>query len=100
MLGWAFLVNNLGRRRYPQYWWSPQRTFVSDPAAVGSREDEEIAIATERENPMRQAEDGGRTAEALKLEKMTGEGGNRKDQVEAIQRAGRFERAPGNTSNQ
>lgn len=67
---------------------------------MGSREDEEIAIATERENPLRQAEDGGRTSEALRLEKMVGEGGNRNDQAEAIQRAGRFERAPGTNGNQ
>jgi CBS-domain-containing membrane protein len=29
MLGWALIVNNLGRRRYPIYWWSPGVTFVS-----------------------------------------------------------------------
>jgi len=23
MLGWALVINNLGRRRYPAYWWSP-----------------------------------------------------------------------------
>ncbi|KAL1852459.1 hypothetical protein VTK73DRAFT_9212 [Phialemonium thermophilum] len=28
MLGWALLVNNLGRRRYPMYWWAPGQTFV------------------------------------------------------------------------
>jgi hypothetical protein len=30
MLGWALIVNNLGRRRYPIYWWSPGVTFVKD----------------------------------------------------------------------
>lgn len=98
MLGWALLINNLGRRRYPQYWWAPRRTFVRDPLAPGPREDEEIAMATERENPMRRAEDGGRTTEALRVEKMVGVGGDREDMDGAVQRAGRFERGQ-NTSS-
>lgn len=28
MLGWAMIVNNLGRRRYPMYWWEPESRFV------------------------------------------------------------------------
>ncbi|KZF22005.1 hypothetical protein L228DRAFT_283202 [Xylona heveae TC161] len=28
MLGWALFINNLGRRRYPIYWWSPKAVFV------------------------------------------------------------------------
>lgn len=28
MLGWALLLNNLGRRRYPVYWWTPESTMV------------------------------------------------------------------------
>ncbi|GAM91120.1 hypothetical protein ANO11243_091670 [Dothideomycetidae sp. 11243] len=28
MLTWALIVNNLGRRRYPLHWWSPESTFV------------------------------------------------------------------------
>jgi CBS-domain-containing membrane protein len=28
MLGWALLINNLGRRRYPMYWWNPGETFL------------------------------------------------------------------------
>ena len=35
MLGWALIVNNVGRRRYPTYWWKPGVTFVR------SYEDEE-----------------------------------------------------------
>jgi CBS-domain-containing membrane protein len=31
MLGWALIINNLGRRRYPTYWWSPGRSFVREP---------------------------------------------------------------------
>ena len=34
MLGWALLINNLGRRRYPLHWWAPGRTFVVDPEEV------------------------------------------------------------------
>ena len=94
MLGWALVINNLGRRRYPQYWWSPERVFVKDPLASGPREDEEIALATERENPLRQAEDGGRTVEALREQRMAGAGGDRQDAIEAVQRASRFERTP------
>jgi hypothetical protein len=30
MFGWALLINNLGRRRYPQYWWAPGKTFVHE----------------------------------------------------------------------
>ena len=29
MLGWALFINNLGRRRYPVYWWKPGKVFVS-----------------------------------------------------------------------
>lgn len=29
MLGWALIINNLGRRRYPIYWWKAGQTFVS-----------------------------------------------------------------------
>lgn len=28
MLGWALVINNIGRRRYPMYWWSPGKVFV------------------------------------------------------------------------
>jgi hypothetical protein len=28
MLGWALVINNLGRRRYPVYWWSPGERFL------------------------------------------------------------------------
>ncbi|KAL5086761.1 hypothetical protein Trisim1_008836 [Trichoderma cf. simile WF8] len=29
MLGWALIINNVGRRRYPVYWWKPGKVFVS-----------------------------------------------------------------------
>jgi hypothetical protein len=28
MLGWALVINNLGRRRYPMYWWNPGERFL------------------------------------------------------------------------
>jgi len=31
MLGWALIINNVGRRRYPLHWWAPGPTFVCDP---------------------------------------------------------------------
>lgn len=31
MLGWALIINNVGRRRYPLHWWAPGPTFVWDP---------------------------------------------------------------------
>jgi hypothetical protein len=88
MLAWALLINNLGRRKYPQYWWVSQRCFVVEKAP-GPTEDEEMAIATSNENPARQAEDGGRTKEALQQERMQGIGGTRRDLEDAVARAGR-----------
>ena len=91
MFGWAMIVNNLGRRRYPIYWWSPQRTFVVENAP-SMREDEEIALGTEREEVLRRAEDGGRTAEALREERLEGEGGGEDDIERALSRASRASR--------
>ncbi|KAJ9130978.1 HPP family protein [Pleurostoma richardsiae] len=54
MLGWALIINNLGRRRYPIYWWAPGQTFVT--AKVEEREKE-----VERE--LHEAEAGLATAE-------------------------------------
>ena len=31
MLGWALIINNVGRRCYPLYWWAPGPTFVMNP---------------------------------------------------------------------
>lgn len=30
MLGWALIINNLGRRRYPLHWWTPEMVFVRE----------------------------------------------------------------------
>jgi len=47
MLGWALIINNVGRRRYPLHWWAPGPTFVYDPeedgaAALRELEDAEV----------------------------------------------------------
>lgn len=34
MLGWALIINNLGRRRYPTYWWAAGKTFVAATPVV------------------------------------------------------------------
>ncbi|WVO25104.1 uncharacterized protein IAS62_006490 [Cryptococcus decagattii] len=60
MQGWAFIINNLGRRRYPVYWWSPAQVFVR-PEVSNQDDDEEIALETLQEGPFRSAEDSGRT---------------------------------------
>lgn len=38
MLGWALIINNLGRRRYPVYWWRPGKVFVSATKEQRARE--------------------------------------------------------------
>lgn len=56
MLGWACLIDNLGRRRYTLYWWSPSSTWVR---GEDSNEKEEH-LKTLEEGKMRSYEDGGR----------------------------------------
>ena len=34
MVGTGLLFNNLGRRRYPIYWWAAGRTFVREPVKI------------------------------------------------------------------
>ncbi|WRT70484.1 uncharacterized protein IL334_007482 [Kwoniella shivajii] len=73
IIGWALIINNLGRRRYPIYWWSPESTFVV-PSADRARESDELASKTLEEGQLRRAEDGGRTAEGMLMERIEGEG--------------------------
>lgn len=54
MLGWALIINNVGRRRYPVFWWKSGRVFVSTTKAEKKKE-------TRRE--LREVELGLRTAE-------------------------------------
>lgn len=53
------IINNIGRRKYPQYWWSPGRTFVVDPATLQNG-DEEMASTAREEGRPREASQQGR----------------------------------------
>ncbi|KAL4781667.1 HPP family-domain-containing protein [Aspergillus varians] len=58
MLGWALLINNLGRRRYPLHWWAAGVTFVrtlDDEHRESIRQDEE-AQADEEEREEQEAD--------------------------------------------
>ena len=75
MLGWALIINNLGRRRYPLHWWAPGVTFFYDPeedkdelrqmeeAEVEEEEEEEGALRVES-NPGSPTESTRRPLEA------------------------------------
>lgn len=53
MLGWALIVNNLGRRRYPLHWWSPNMVFVrEDTTAKAMEEGKEEAREEEEEGTL------------------------------------------------
>ncbi|KAI9811876.1 MAG: hypothetical protein M1827_005227 [Pycnora praestabilis] len=83
MLGWALIINNLGRRRYPIYWWLPQSMLVSSSVnEMGASEEEDLKDL--EEGKLRQAEDGGRTSEGLLMERIEGEGGSNRDVEEAF----------------
>jgi hypothetical protein len=41
MLGWALIINNLGRRRYPTFWWHPDSKFVASAAPQAEKIKEE-----------------------------------------------------------
>lgn len=52
MLGWALIINNVGRRRYPLHWWAPGATFVC------AEEDSELEKAEEGEIEREEMEEG------------------------------------------
>ena len=54
MLGWALIINYLGRRRYPVYWLAAGKTFVSATPAVHEKE---------RRDELREMEAGLRSTE-------------------------------------
>lgn len=78
MLAWALIINNLGRRRYPIYWWLPESFLVSSNLNEMD-ETEEDNLRELEEGELRKAEDGGRTAEGLLMECIEGEGGSEKE---------------------
>jgi hypothetical protein len=80
------IINNIGRRKYPQYWWAPGRQFVVDPATV-SNGDEEMAQTTTKS----QAGQEGRSKEASQQSRSEGHEG----QNEPVAR-GRFDRPNNN----
>ena len=72
MLGWACIINNLCRRRYPIYWWSPESNWLQG----GDDTEKEENLKTLEEGKMRRYEDGGRNPEGLLEERLEGEGGD------------------------
>ena len=72
MLGWALIINNLGRRRYPIYWWAAGKTFVSAKP---------LANEKERQRELREVEDGLQSTEGPVFDSAgdegEGAGGNR-----------------------
>lgn len=52
MLGWALIINNLGRRRYPLHWWAPGVTFVYTPD-MEEKNDEEAQEEEVEEGALR-----------------------------------------------
>lgn len=48
MLGWALIINNVGRRRYPLHWWAPGPTFVQNPEEVHDEALRQLEEAEER----------------------------------------------------
>jgi hypothetical protein len=77
IFGWAMIINNIGRRKYPQYWWAPGRQFVVDPATV-SKGDEEMANTNtgEVDRRRREASQQGRPQGGEEQDKATGRGRN------------------------
>jgi HPP family len=66
MLAWAMIVNNLGRRRYPEYWWTAKSSLVRD----APESSEQQILEKLEEGVLREAEDGGRGPEALYMDRM------------------------------
>jgi len=66
MLGWALLINNVGRKRYPVYWWAPGQTFVKE--AEKELKDLEAGI---QEKDLYRGDDGEVLGEDLALARTT-----------------------------
>ena len=64
MLAWALIINNLGRRRYPIYWWAAGKTFVSATPAADKKE---------RWDELREVEAGLRTTEGTLFDRKNDE---------------------------
>lgn len=57
MLGWALIINNIGRRRYPVYWWQPDEK----PTAPLTQEEE-----AKEESDLKKIEEGRSTTPATR----------------------------------
>lgn len=51
MLGWALIINNLGRRRYPIYWWEPESRWVAPASKEEEMSDERDLRRIEQGEP-------------------------------------------------
>jgi hypothetical protein len=56
MLGWALIVNNLGRRRYPTFWWEPESKWVAKKVDESAAREDEVRAMEEGER--NRGEDG------------------------------------------
>lgn len=59
MLAWALVINNLGRRRYPVYWYKLDGAFLLLSARLRERQAQRIEQRRRiREEGMKEAEEG------------------------------------------
>ncbi|KAJ9211105.1 hypothetical protein DTO166G4_7242 [Paecilomyces variotii] len=80
MLGWALVINNVGRRRYPLHWWAPGPVFVIPPeeqpdAQLGAQEEAQEEVDIQREV----TEEGSLRAESDPSETITMERDGRRE---------------------
>ncbi|WOO79154.1 Transmembrane protein [Vanrija pseudolonga] len=47
MTGWALIINNVGRRRYPAYWLHGKRIFVHTPEGDEERYEDDVQMGAE-----------------------------------------------------
>lgn len=66
MLGWALIINNLGRRRYPLHWWSPESVFVRTPQDI--KEAAQRSLEEGEEEAREDLEEGEFVGETLRPE--------------------------------
>lgn len=87
MLGWALIINNLGRRRYPIYWWSPDSTMVVRSTTANSEQDRMLEKTITRLRTLeaqlsRGLVDGGPTSEGLAMARTVQDGGQTSDVID------------------
>lgn len=80
MLGWALIINNLGRRRYPMHWWAPGTCFVREADTEPEQEEQaavdEARVRREsREEGMLRRESVESTSGAIEAEEPEGRSG-------------------------